>query len=425
MLQQGKYVADVLYFIGEDTPKMSGIIDPELPSGYTYDYINAEAIIKRLSVKDGYFVLPDGMKYKILAIPRDANIRPETLQKLSNLVKQGGSILGSRFKKSPSLQNYPACDFEIKKLSQELWGSEIHSGELKRKVGKGYVFDGMEMQNTLDFLKIEKDVEIEKDIPVLWTHRSLLGMEIYFLTNQSENKISFESSFRVTGLEPQLWNAVTGKIRVLHEYTNTGNRTKLPITLEGYESCFIVFTNNKNDNVISNNSRNFPDFKTLKKLEKSWHVEFENIKIGPKEKISIHNLSDWTTWPNKKAKYYSGSVTYKTSFVLETIPKGDIFINLGDIGVMAEIKINGKNIGGVWISPFRLNTEDLLESGENYLEVKVVNVWRNRIIGDKRLPPNKQFTWTVFDDASENELLQPSGLLGPVTFEIYKSKDEQ
>ena len=98
----------------------------------SYDYINAEAIIKRLSVKNGYFVLPDGMKYKILAIPQDANIRPETLQKLSDLVKQGGSILGNKFKKSPSLQNFPACDFEIKKLSQELWGGEINTGKLKK-----------------------------------------------------------------------------------------------------------------------------------------------------------------------------------------------------------------------------------------------------------------------------------------------------
>lgn len=424
MLQQGKYVADVLYFIGEDAPKMSGIIDPELPSGYSYDYINAEAIIKRLSVKNGCFVLPDGMKYKILAIPQDANIRPETLQKLSDLVKQGGSILGNKFKKSPSLQNFPACDFEIKKLSQELWGGEIHTGKLKRKVGKGYVFDGMGIQNALDFLNIEKDVKIEKDIPVLWTHRSLFGMEIYFLTNQSENKISFESSFRVTGLEPQLWNPVTGKIRVLPEYSKTGDRTKLPVSLEGYESCFIVFTNNKNDNVISNHSQNFPGLKIFKKLEKSWQVEFENKKIGPKELITIDNLSDWTKWSNKKAKYYSGAVTYKTSFTLDTIPKGEIFINLGNIGVMAEVKINGKKIGGVWISPFRLNTEDLVKSGDNYLEVKVVNLWRNRIIGDKRLPTDKRFTWTVFDDVSEDELLQPSGLLGPVTFETYISKDE-
>ena len=162
MLQQGKYVADVLYFIGEDAPKMSGIIDPELPSGYSFDYINAEAIIKRLSVKNGYFVLPDGMKYKILAIPQDANIRPETLQKLSDLVKQGGSILGNKFKKSPSLQNFPACDFEIKKLSQELWGGEIHTGKLKRKVGKGYVFDGMGIQNALELCYSGEIIDAQK-----------------------------------------------------------------------------------------------------------------------------------------------------------------------------------------------------------------------------------------------------------------------
>jgi len=420
MLQQGKYVADVLYFIGEDAPKMSGIKDPELPSGYSYDYINAEAIINRLSVEKGYFVLPDGMKYKIIALPENANIRPETLQKLLDLVKQGGTILGERFISSPSLQNYPACDDEIKSLSDELWGRKAYKRELKRKVGEGFVLDGMNLQDALDFLNIEKDVEYETDIPVLWTHRTLPGMEIYFLTNQSENKISFTPSFRSAGLKPQLWDAVTGEIRGLAEYSDNGKRTKLPLLLEGYESCFVVFVNNQNELVKNNRSQNFGEYKSFKSLDCTWQIDFANKEFGPLNPITIDKLTDWTNWTNEKAKYYSGTATYKTKFNINKLPEGDIFINLGDVGIMAEVKINGQNIGGTWISPFRLNTKNTLKTGENLLEIEVVNLWRNRIVGDKSVPPEKRFTWLIYDDASKDEELQPSGLLGPVTFETQK-----
>src|SRR5690606_34697719 len=95
-LQQGRYVADVAYFIGEDAPKMTGVQDPPLPPGYSFDYINAEVILNRLTVRDGRFVLPDGLSYRILVLPRLNNMRPELLRKLEQLVKAGGILLGPK-----------------------------------------------------------------------------------------------------------------------------------------------------------------------------------------------------------------------------------------------------------------------------------------------------------------------------------------
>ena len=110
MLQQGTYQADVAYYIGEDVPKMTGICDPPLPSGYSFDYINSEVIMNRMSVKDGKLTLPDGMSYRILVLPRLNSMRPELLRKITELVKHGGIILGPAPNRSPSLQNYPDCD---------------------------------------------------------------------------------------------------------------------------------------------------------------------------------------------------------------------------------------------------------------------------------------------------------------------------
>jgi hypothetical protein len=93
MLQQGRYVADVAYFIGEDAPKMTGVRDPEIPQGYSYDYINAEVIEKRLTVKDGRWTLPDGLSYKVLVLPKMTTMRVAVLKRLTELVAQGGILL--------------------------------------------------------------------------------------------------------------------------------------------------------------------------------------------------------------------------------------------------------------------------------------------------------------------------------------------
>lgn len=419
LLQQGNYVADILYYIGEDAPKMTGITDPELPSGYAFDYINAEVILNRLSVEDGAYVLPDGMKYRVLALPERASIRPETLARLAELVEQGGTILGSRFTSSPSLQNYPDCDIEIEKLSARLWGTE-KIDILTRQVGKGYVLDGMGLQDALDFLEVEKDFEAGDDVPVLWTHRNLPGMEIYFLSNQSPGNISFTPSFRTSGLHPQLWDAVTGEMRVLPVYEDNGERTEVPVEMTGHGSWFIIFTDRQTEKTKSTLKQNFPDFQILKTLDEVWSVDFSNKDMGPAETIALDKLASWTTFEDDKVKYYSGTALYATTFSMDEIPEGELFINLGEVGAMAEVKINGQEIGGTWISPFRLNTRDFLKTGENNLEIEVVNVWRNRLIRDKMLPEEDRYTWHLVDDIEPGEEPQSSGLFGPVTIEAYR-----
>jgi len=233
LLQQGQYVADVCYFIGEDAPKMSGERNPELPDGYSYDYINAEVILQRLSVEDGKFVLPDGTSYSVMVLPPSKTIRPELLSKIAELVKQGGVIFGEAPGKSPSLENYPQCDNQVKELALELWGAKKEASSEIKKYGDGYVVDELDLQTTLETLEIYKDVEIDAELPVLWTHRSIPGMEIYFLTNQSEEVINFKPSFRVKDLKPQLWDAVSGEIRSLNEYTEKDGRIYVPLKMEG------------------------------------------------------------------------------------------------------------------------------------------------------------------------------------------------
>ena len=415
LLQQGQYVADVCYFIGEDAPMMTGARNPELPDGYSYDYINAEVILERLSVKDDKFVLPDGTSYSVMVLPPNKTMRPELLAKIEELVKQGGVIFGQAPEKSPSMTNYPECDIQVKELSQKLWSAEKEANSGIRKYGDGYVVDELDLKSTLETLEIHKDVELNTKQTVLWTHRNMPGMEIYFLTNQSEEVVNFEPSFRVNGMNPQLWDAVTGKMRTLNEFTEKDGRISVPIKMEAYQSWFVVFSNNT-ENVDNGYQQNFPEFKTVQTVNNEWTVDFQNKKIGPKSPMKFEKLSDWSLSKDEKIKYYSGTAIYETTFELTDIPENkDLFINLGKVSVMAKVKINGVDLGGTWIAPYRLNAIEHLQKGTNKIEIEVVNLWRNQLIKDKKLPKEERYTWHLVDDIKRNEDAHSSGLLGPVT----------
>jgi hypothetical protein len=420
MLQQGKYVADVCYFIGEDAPMMTGARNPELPEGYSYDYINAEVIIERLSVKDGKFVLPDGMSYSIMVLPPNKTMRPELLAKIEELVKQGGIIFGQAPQKSPSLSNYPECDKDVQELAEKLWNPENKNATGFNKYGLGQVVDELDLKTTLETFAIYKDVDINADVPVLWTHRTLPGMEIYFLTNQSEEEVVIEPSFRVKGMKPQLWDAMTGEIRLLNDYTEIDGKTKIPLKMEAHRSWFVVFTND-NKNVAKGFEENFPQLRTFQTIETDWEVDFQNKNIGPKAPVTFNLLSDWSTSENEKIKYYSGTAIYTTTFDLENISEKEAyFIDLGELSVMAHVKLNGKMLGGFWMAPYRLNASGYLNQGKNTIEIEVVNLWRNQLLKDKKLPIEERYTWHLVDDIKINEEPHSSGLLGPVRLLVSK-----
>lgn len=408
LLQQGNYVADVCYFIGEDAPIMTGATNPELPKGYSFDYINAEVIMDRMTVADGKFVLTDGMSYRMMVLPPLETMRPELLAKLEQLVSEGGIIYGQAPKASPSLQNYPESDKQVQELASKLW-----AGDDKVKThGLGAIVDGLPLQEALDQFNVEKDVEVSEE--VLWTHRSQDGMDIYFLTNQSGKSIKVKPSFRVDGLKPQLWDAVTGEIREITEYKVENGRTTVPLVMEADRSWFVVFSNVANDKIIEGYAVNSPEYKTVQTLDDEWSIDFENKQIAPST-INTTELMDWIQSDDEQLKYYSGTASYTTTFSYQKSDAKNIFIDLGEVGVMATVTLNGTKVGTTWMAPYRLTITDAVKEGENTLEVKVVNVWRNRITGDKTLPESERTTSVLIDNITPEEELISSGLLGPVT----------
>lgn len=420
MLQQGQNIADVAYFIGEDAPKMTGIRDPEIPKGYSYDYINAEVIERDLTVKDGKLVLPHGTSYRVLVLPKLETMRPSVLKKIEQLVADGAVILGPPPSRSPSMENYPVADQEVNALAKKMWGD---LSVKQRSYGKGTIYTDMELKEVLDRSGVIPDCQFGENDPVLYVHRTAGDNEIYFITNQSDRTITVSPQFRVQGKVPELWDVVTGSIRPLPAFIQGKESTTVPLQLEAYESGFIVFRKTGKP-AATGVEDNYPKPEIITKIDQPWQVLFESdqYKRGPAQPVTFTTLTDWSKHEDESIRYYSGTAIYKTTFDVKKKPEGKLFVDLGQVTAMAKIKINGKYVGGVWTAPYRIEVSDVIRDGINELEVEVVNTWMNRLIGDLHLPEAERPTWAHHNSWNVHSPLQTSGLLGPVNLLSIKYK---
>lgn len=426
LLQQGHFAADVAYFIGEDAPKMAGIHEPELPLGYLADDINADVISNRLQVKDGRFVLPDGMSYKLLVLPPLDTMRPAVLAKIRDLVASGGAILGNPPSRSPSLQDYPKADKEVQKVARELWGPLVDKPGGETQFGKGLVFRGVSAKDALDRLGVQPNVtgleatgmlwtELEGQI-LPWTHRTTLEGEIFFISNQQDQDVSASPSFRVSGKQPELWDPVTGRHRALPDFKEEGGRTIVPLEFSPRESLFVVFRKP----VSQQGGRNFPTFQTVGKITKPWTVTFDPKLGGPDSPVLFEKLEDWIKRPELEIKNYSGSAVYRNEFDLPEEAKGKkLCLDLGWLSSLARVKLNGKDLGVVWCKPWRVDISSAVKDKDNKLEIEVTNTWINRLLADEKLPEEQRITWTA-SKAIRAQVPLSAGLLGPVSLQIER-----
>lgn len=415
MLQQGLNVADVAYFIGEDTPKMTGVTDPSIPVGFQFDYINAEVIEKYMTVKDGLMTLPHGTQYRILVLPKLETMRPELLAKIKQLVNDGAVVLGPAPKCSPSLQNQPTADYQVQTIASELWGNIDGVNIKSHNVGKGMILSGMNMEEAFKTIKCVPDCKLPEDNSIHYGHRTLKTGDIYFVTNQTSETKEIKPEFRVSGMQPELWEATTGNIRPLPAFVQKGNVTEVPLKLAPNESVFIVFRNKANRLSSNSIADNYPTPTLLADFKNPWIVKFDHSQRGPSKPISFTALQDWTSFDNDSIKYYSGTAFYLNKFKVTKLEKGKkVIINLGKFTGMAKVTLNGVYAGGVWTDPFTLDITKLVKKGVNELKIEVVNNWMNRLIGDLRLPLEQRKTWCVINPYTPDSPLQSSGLIGPI-----------
>ncbi|MBR6387996.1 MAG: hypothetical protein IKS14_07055 [Thermoguttaceae bacterium] len=423
MLQQGLNVADVAYFIGEDCPKMMGECNPPIPNGYQFDFINAEVLCETTSVdKNGLLTLPHGTQYKVLVLPQLDSMRPEVVKTVAKLVEDGAYVLGPKPTRSPSLTNYPNADKEVQKIANDLWGDVDGVKVKSRKVGKGTIACGMTLEEVFAEINCTPDFDHPAETGFVYNHRAMKDSDVFFVANQKDDRFKDVSvTFRVAGKQPEIWDPTTGETREVKAWTSKDGRTTMPLSFEPQESYFVVFKNDTNATEGTAKSNDL-ELEALVAIDGPWDVSFDSGEIarGPKDAVKFDKLTDWAASSDDAIKFYSGTAVYKTTFKLDAAPKGKVYLSFGEVCEMAKAKVNGKEVGGVWTAPYRLDVTDAVKAGENSLEIEVVNCWVNRLIGDSALPEAERKTWCPVNVYKPQSPLKKSGLLGPVVVSTEK-----
>ncbi|HEY4150668.1 MAG TPA: glycosyl hydrolase, partial [Chitinophagaceae bacterium] len=417
LLRQGFYVADVLYYNGDEAPNLvrPKHIVPTLGRGYEYDACNEEVLLTRSSVSGGRIVLPDGMSYRLLVLPDDRRMPPGVLKKIKELVQAGATVIGPAPEQASGLLDYPTCDEQVKAMATELWGPCNGTSTRQNNFGKGRIYWNMPEREVLLKDGVMPDLESEeKETQVDFIHRRLDETDIYFIANRSNKEIKEILFFRVDDKIPELWDPVTGEKRDLQQYGRQGARTRIPFILAPFQSFFILFSRPAASKKGTEQSTGFRSYTAVQQLEGAWMVQFDPKWGGPAS-VLFDTLSDWTMHLDERIKFYSGKATYRKQFDLETHYPVEtrLWIDLGLVKNIASVRLNGKDLGIVWTSPWRVEITGVAKEKGNQLEIDIVNLWPNRLIGDAALPPEKRITRTNIALKNDASLL-PSGLLGPV-----------
>jgi hypothetical protein len=419
LLQSGKFVADVLYYNGDSAPNLveQKHTDPALGKGYDYDVCNEEVLLTRLRVKDKRIVLPDGMSYRILVLPELTRMPLPVIKKIRELVKNGATVIGPKPQTDSGLKDYPRCDQELKRIADELWGNAGGENIKMNRFGKGRIYTGETIRNVLLQDGIRPDFEYTgEDVWIDFIHRTTPEAEIYFITNRKKEQAGTECLFRVSGRKPEFWDAVSGTVSQ-PRYQEIDGRISVPVNLAEFQSVFVVFPRESNAPAKPDRAWLWQDTSALASIQEirgSWTVNFDPAWGGP-EKVVFPKLEDWSAHSDKRIRYYSGKAVYTIKFDLDQRygEKQALFLDLGIVKNIAEVTLNGKELGIVWTSPWRVEITEAVKETGNELEIEVINLWPNRLIGDAALPPEKRLTNTNIEFKADTPLL-PSGLLGPV-----------
>jgi hypothetical protein len=307
--------------------------------------------------------------------------------------------------------------------------------------------------------------DFEADQPLRYTHRQFGETDVYFVSNGESGAVEAVGKFRVNGRRPELWHPETGQIRELPSYSFTaGGRTAVPLRLESEESYFVVFRKNAERGVGSKDEgqrrvgKNFPESKAAAQITGPWQVTFDPRLGGPQAPVTFEQLDDWSKRVEEGIRHYSGTAVYTTTFELPSSaatslpqsaiqnPESKIVLDLGAVHEFAQVRLNGRELGIAWRRPFRVDVTEAVRNGANELEVRVTNLWPNRMIGDESLPPDSdrspqgilsrwpqwllegkpsptgRYTFATWRDYRQDSPLLPSGLLGPVTIQAVQSE---
>ncbi len=388
-----------------------------------YDFLKND-----IQVKNGKVVLPSGRSYAFVIFPDGGKMLPEVAQKIKSLVAAGAVVVSVKPVSSPSLKDFPECDEQLKQIAAVVWGENPSN-----QYGKGFVFTRKE--DAIAKTGLTPDFQVEKAVSpedIRMAHRHSPDADIYFVANLSDKPQQVELSFRISGKQPELWQAEDGSISNAPVWSENNGRTSVLLGLKGNQSVFVVFrkkasTDNHPVSVtVSNPDANWSTVSNSKgkpilrhsgdiaaqvlyasgkqrtvtskanapmEIKGSWKVAFAP-KLDQSFELDFPELIDFSKHTNKSVKYFAGSATYQKQIKVDAKALGRnkrMLLDLGEVNDIAEVRVNGKSAGVIWYPPYSVDITSLLRKGENSLEILVTTNWANRLIGDEQEPAD--FEW--------------------------------
>lgn len=468
LLQQGTNVCDVCYFIGENVPARSLLpsrLFPVLPDGYQYDCINRDVLLRLSRVEDGTLVLDSGARYRVLVLPDTPRMSVELAARIRDLVAAGACVVGPRPETTPGLQGGDDARATVHAIGQRIWADIDGLRATSNRYGKGQVIWGEPLETVLQGLRLRPDLEVvHTSMPALsieWNHRRGPDWDIYFLSNQCHQHVQTMIRFRISGRTPVRLNPDQASRQALAAWHDDGTAISLPLDFDPAGSCFVLFTSSgratdavrwESGNtstlmlqpgqtrpdawatapgrwILRNDSGHDLQYEQQTQpphftLPGPWHLTFAQ-RLPHRKQLTLPQPSSWTEQPNPDIRYYSGTAEYITTFDLPDcmLTSGQrLFLDLGEVADMAQVDINGHDLGVLWKPPFRVEISGFVRAKDNRLHLSVTNTWRNRMIGDYGRPPSKRVAFVVptirkgrpWLPGGPGATLSPAGILGPV-----------
>jgi len=439
-----------------DVP-FGGLLKTLIASGYDFDMVNDDLLLKHSEVKDGKLVI-NGYSYSVLILPRVLFLSPETLAVIDRFARAGGTVfaLNTLPQKSTGLIGHEERDKKLSGMVQSLFAA----GGGEKKVGEGMTwflpgcagFDYLTQWSPgsvdwsptpplspayVDFIKALR-TRLIPDFEIAGTplsngltfRRTRVGpVDVWFITNLQPTPEKTQVILNSKDRFPQIWNPMTGAIHAAASSSVTADgRLSIPLELQPWESLFVLLTPKADPSLAP-----APDFrkKASFPVEGTWALELKGLG-GAQAKMDLPKLVDWTTLPD--LKNFSGTGLYTIEVDVPAVfteKNKTVFLDLGQVQEVAEVRINGSAAGVAWMQPYRLDVSGKLKPGKNKIQVVVANSLWNYAAGMEQpnpIPVELQehygTTWKqayngwsslqAIKKNKKNDRL-PSGLLGPVT----------
>jgi len=475
LLRQGVPVSDLLVYVGEGTPHSeSSRSAVKLPYGFNLDNCDQTVLMERIRVQDGKLVLPEGTSYAVLLLSNCQQMSLATLARVKELAEAGAIIVGPKPVEPIGYLERTTQLKEFRARADELWGDASQP----KAQGKGWIIPGEAWPTEVAAVRIAPDLTVAEEPKAEFIHRRVGDADIYFFQNRETNSRTLHCSFRVADRIPELWHADTGATERPAQFTQANGRTEIPVTLDGLGSVFVVFrqptkgfdpvaelkgpgtdarvvrdaagavqlvATANGDWQIQRASGKRQEIKITRvpapqTVGGSWQVTFDGLGLKGPHELVFDSLTDWKEHAREDLRHFSGTATYRKTIEVPAAWLGAgqrVRLDLGRVEICAEVFVNGQFAGTLWKPPFAVDVTDFVHAGANEIEIKVTNLWANRLIGDEALaqtdgydvkkpmpewfvknepmPPGPRSTFTTFNFYDQKDALIPSGLLGPVT----------